>query len=67
MDKERGMTLAIKDVLGEDFKNFYCVDNNNCGVYIPSKYQKDFPLHEWKYGEKEILYTYDTKLIVRKA
>lgn len=67
MDRERGMTLAIRDVLGSDFENFYCCDNSSCGIYIPKKFQKDFPLHEWKYEEGGALYTYDVSIEVGKS
>ena len=64
IDRQRGLTLAVKDAIGNEFDNFYCVDNNLCGVYIPPKYQSDFPLHEWKYSKDDILYTYKTELTV---
>ena len=39
---------AVKEALGEKFKNVYLIDNrsNICGIYIPEKYQGDFEYHE---------------------
>lgn len=47
---------AVKDVLGEKFKNVYVTDHNMCGIYLPSAYIQDFALHELKYEENADLY-----------
>lgn len=58
---------AIKDALEDEFLNVYAVDNNYCGVYIPKKYQEDFPLINFGYSEGRIpLYSYDTSIAVKK-
>ena len=62
-----GVIVAIHDVLKEEFKNVYCVDNNLCAVYIPEKFQSDFPLREFRYGNtEETLYVYSFMLTVGK-
>lgn len=53
---------AVKDVLGEKFKNVYVTDHNMCGIYLPDACIKDFILHELKYEEDADLYTYDVML-----
>ena len=58
--------LAIKQAIGKEFANVYAVDNNICAVYIPEKYKEMLPVHAWEYTEeKQPLYVYDTKLVVK--
>ncbi|WP_158078749.1 class I SAM-dependent methyltransferase [Clostridium puniceum] len=55
--------LAVKNVLKQEFDNVFVTNNNICGIYIPKKYQKDFPLKKLGYSEeREELYTYDTSI-----
>lgn len=55
--------LAIKDVLKDEFKNVFVTDNNICGIYIPTKYQKYFPLKKYGYTEEpQDLYYYETTI-----
>lgn len=63
------VVVAIRDALGDEFKNVYCVDNNMCAIYIPSAHKNDFPLTEKKYipyDENPKLFVYDTKIQIRK-
>lgn len=54
---------AVKDALGEQFKNVYVTNGNYCGVYLPDKYIKDFELCGGvKYERNADLYTYDVIL-----
>lgn len=54
---------AIKDALLDDFKNVYCVNGNQCAIYLPKKYQKDFKLRSLCYTKKEQpLYVYETEI-----
>lgn len=52
---------AVKDVLGEEFRNVYVTNNNMCGIYVPPNRfcEFDFVLRERKYEENASLYTYD--------
>lgn len=56
------VVCAVKDALGDDFKNVYVTDRNLCGVYLPNAYIKDFKMTELKYSEDMGLYTYDVVL-----
>lgn len=57
--------LAIKQAIGQEFKNIFAVDNNACAIYIPKKYQGMLPIHRWRYtDETQPLYVYDTRLTV---
>ena len=60
---------AVKEVLGEKFKNVYLVDNrqNMCGIYIPEKYQSDFEYHEIYYSEeRQPMWAYEMEVKVHK-
>ena len=61
------VATAVKDAIGGEFDNVYCVDHNMCGVYLPPKYQEDFSLRSCKYTEEpQILYYYEAELVSRK-
>lgn len=53
---------AVRDALGERFKNVYVTDRNLCGFYLPDEYIRDFELHELRYEKDGELYTYDVVL-----
>lgn len=53
---------AVKDALGDKFKNVYVTNSNLCGIYLPDIYIKDFVMRELKYEENAVLYTYDVLL-----
>lgn len=55
---------AVKDAIGEAFRNVYVTNNNICGIYIPENrfHEFDFVLRERKYEENAPLYTYDVTL-----
>lgn len=53
---------AVKDVLGDKFKNVFVTNRNMCGVYLPDNYINDFKLHELKYEENADLFTFDVVL-----
>ncbi len=60
---------AVKEVLGEQFKNVYLIDNrqNICGIYIPEKFQQDFEYHEIVYTEeRQPMWAYELEAIVHK-
>ena len=58
----------MRDVLQEEFQNFYLVDNNLCGIYIPKYLQKDLPLRELRYTEeRQPLQAYDVILQPKKS
>lgn len=63
------VALAVKDAIGDEFQNVYCIDNNMCGIYIPPKYQKDFFLKSdgWTEDRQELyIYELDVKCIRHK-
>lgn len=63
-----GGLVAVRDVLQEEFQNFYLVDNNLCGIYIPKYLQKDLPLRELRYTEeRQPLQAYDVILQPKKS
>lgn len=53
------VVMAVKDALGDQFRNVYVTNNNLCGVYLPDAYIRDFEMKELKYEENAQLYTYD--------
>lgn len=53
---------AVKDILGDDFRNVFVTNGNLCGVYLPNDYIQDFKLKELKYERCADLYTYDVIL-----
>lgn len=54
---------AVKDALGEQFKNVYVTNGNYCGVYLPDMYIEDFEICGGiKYEKNAKLYTYDISL-----
>ena len=58
---------AIKDVLHGDMNNVYCCDTNLCAIYIPPKYQKEFPVYKMEYKEApQDLWVYDTVISVHR-
>lgn len=58
--------LAIKNAIGDEFKNVYAVDNNMCAVYIPEKFKGQIPIKPFVYTESDQpLYVYNTKLTIR--
>lgn len=63
-----GGVLAVRDAIGrEKFENFYIVDNNACGIYIPPKYRRLFSMRQFFYSEEpQDLWAYDTQINVKK-
>lgn len=55
---------AVKDALGEEFKNVYVTNNNICGIYIPPERSEEFGflLRTRQYEENVPLYIYDIRL-----
>ena len=54
---------AIRDALGDQFENVYVTDRNICGIYLPEKAKKDFPLLTGpQTGSGLPLHTYDVTL-----
>ncbi len=55
---------AVRDAVGDDFKNVYVTNNNICGIYIPEDLQEGILCKKTDYEENIPLYTYDTELKV---
>lgn len=54
---------AVFDALPEKYHdNIYSVDNNICGIYIPSKYIDSFEFNK----DKDKLYSYEVKLKIKE-
>lgn len=54
---------AVRNALGEKFKNVYVTNGNYCGVYLPDKYIEDFEMYgKVAYKKDAELYTYDMVL-----
>lgn len=55
---------AVRNAIGEEFRNVYVTNNNICGIYIPKNRLCEFDLvfRERKYEEYAPLYTYDVTL-----
>ncbi len=53
---------AVKDVLGEDFKNVYVTNNNMCGIFLPQRIQKEFVCKKTQFRMDELLYTFDVDM-----
>ena len=57
------VVMAVKDVLGNNFKNVFITDSNDCGIYLPEKYQNNLPLIKRIYdNHPKELYCYNTTL-----
>ena len=65
---EGGGILAIKDCLGSDYENFYIVDNNACGIYVPKQYNDMFRMRRFNYTEEsQELWCFNTTIdVIRK-
>lgn len=53
---------AVRDAIGEEFRNVFVFNNNICGIYLPEQYQGCFGLREEKYEENSPLYTYEINI-----
>lgn len=59
------IVLGVKDALGKEFSNVYVTNSNICAIYIPEKYQKEFPYTVKRYqsvDEHAELCVYDATL-----
>ena len=50
---------AVRDALGDDFKNFYVTDRNMCAIYLPEELKSGFSLLVGANHTDEPLFTYD--------
>lgn len=58
------VVTAVRDAIGDRFKNVYVTDNNICGIYLPEELQGEIVCKKAGYEENVPLYTYNTNLKV---
>lgn len=69
-DMNSGVAVAVKDAIGDEFENVFCVDNNMCGIYLPKSIQNDFEMKPCSYTEapqEMFFYECDIKVHLDKA